>query len=58
MYGALAAFKLSDEIFSSNFEVKTQHEWPVCDNGYLGKEEFRITDRFSSSEFLVLKPLP
>jgi len=59
--GPQLPLNLSVEIFSSNFEAKTQHEWAillVCDNCYLGKEEFRIMNRFFSSEFLALKPLP
>jgi len=57
--GPRLPLNLLDEIFSSNFEAKTQHEWAillVCDNNYLGKEEFRITDCFFSSKFLLLKP--
>jgi len=57
--GPRLPLNLLDEIVTFNFEAKTQHEWVillVCDNGYLGKEEFRITDCFLSSKFVVLKP--
>jgi len=53
--GPQLPLNLSDEIFTSNFEAKKQAILLVCDNGYLGREEFRIRNRFLSSKFVVLK---